>query len=366
MRGVLAKVSCLLQILRVNFFLLALLFVAPLFGDLQETLDAQVEKNGTPGMAVIVFDQDKIISELYSGVREAGKRALLEKGDLWHIGSDGKAMTATLMARLVEKGLVKWDSPLSEIFPKESKKFHLDASAITIEQLLSHTAGLPANVDRDLFNEGRKLGAKRIEKQRLEVVKVMLKDAPASEPGSKYLYSNTGYVIAGAVIEKLLDTPYEKAIVKEVFGPLGMKSAGFGAPEGKSPRGHVVRGGRRSATPTGYEGDNPAIYAPAGGMHFSLEDWAKFGQAHLKGEGILKPETFAKLHKVVLNDYGLGWLVREKDGKAVRLGHDGTNTMWRARITLDLEMGRGVCVVANDNDDATVKGVGAVEKEGLK
>ncbi len=227
MIGFLAKGSCLFQILRVNFSLLALLFVAPLFGDLQETLDAQVEKNGTPGMAVIVFDQDKIISELHSGVREAGKRALLEKGDLWHIGSDGKAMTATLMARLVEKGLAKWDSPLSEIFPKESKKFHLDASAITIEQLLSHTAGLPANVDRDLFNEGRKLGAKRIEKQRLEVVKVMLKDAPASEPGSKYLYSNTGYVIAGAVIEKLLDTPYEKSDREGSFRAFGDEECGI-------------------------------------------------------------------------------------------------------------------------------------------
>ena len=330
---------------------------------LQETLDAQVEKSGVPGMAVIVFDKDKIIAELHSGLREVGKKGAIEKGDLWHIGSDGKAMTATLMARLVEKGLVKWDSPLSEIFPKVSKKFHADARGITVEQLLSHTAGLPANVDDDLFREGQKMGARRIEKQRLEIVKVMLENEPATAAGTKYLYSNTGYVIAGAVIEKLLDTSYEKAIVKELFDPLGMKSGGFGAPEGKSPRGHLVRGSKRAAAPTGYEGDNPAIYAPAGGMHFSLEDWAKFGQAHLKREGILKPETFAKLHQVVLDDYSLGWIVREKGGKVVRLGHDGSNTMWRARITLDLEKGRGVCIVANDNDDATVNGIGVVEKE---
>ncbi|MDA7517778.1 beta-lactamase family protein [Akkermansiaceae bacterium] len=341
------------------------MIVGLVFAELQETLDTQVGKNGTPGMAVIVFDQDKIITELVSGVRQEGKRPAIEKRDPWHIGSDGKAMTATLMARLVDKGLVKWDSPLSEIFPKESKKFHPDARAITVEQLLSHTAGVPANVDRDLVLEGQELGAKRIEKQRLEVMEVTLKEAPASEPGSKYLYSNTGYIIVGAVIEKLLDTPFEKAIVREVFGPLGMKSAGFGAPDGKSPRGHVVEGGKRLASPKGYEGDNPAIYAPAGGMHFSLEDWAKFGQAHLKGEGLLKPETFAKLHKVNLNNYALGWLVRVKDGKTVRLGHDGSNTIWRARITLDLERGRGVCVVANDNDDATVQGVGVVEKEAL-
>ncbi|MGJ8697820.1 MAG: serine hydrolase domain-containing protein [Verrucomicrobiaceae bacterium] len=341
-------------------------------GDLQEVLDEEVKEKGIPGMGAVVFDHREILVQVESGVREVGKRGEIGKDDPWHLGSDAKAMTATLMGRLVEKGLVKWESTLEEIFPKESKKFDDEAKKITVKQLLSHTAGLPGNVDRVLVIKGQAMGNRGIRKQRSVILETVAARKPEHAPGTKYLYSNTGYIIAGAVIEELLNTTWEKAIVEEVFEPLGIESAGFGAPEGsKSPRGHLVRDGKRTAAPTGYAGDNPAIYGPAGGLYLTLEDWVKFGQEHLMGSRgagkLLKKETYAVLHEPVMNNYALGWgTAKDGSGKVVRLQHDGSNTMWLARIVLDLDKGRGICVVANERGPDTSDAMGRAVDEGKK
>ena len=185
----------------------------------------------------------------------------------------------------------------------------------------------------------------------MAVVLEALKQEPASKPGEKYLYSNTGYIIAGAVVEEVLGMTWERAIEKEVFAPLGIKSAGFGAPEGRSqPRGHkVVGNGKREPAEEGYAGDNPAIYGPAGGVHLSLEDWVVFLQDQIQGrEGkgkLLKQESYETLHQAALNNYAMGWIVG-KGGDV--LAHDGSNTMWYATVMLDLKKDRGVAVVAND------------------
>ena len=209
--------------------------------------------------------------------------------------------------------------------------------------------------------KAQKTGDKKITKQRLEVAQTMLARKPVHQPGSKFLYSNTGYVIAGAVVEKLLKTTWEKAIRKEVFEPLGMKSPGFGAPDGKNPRGHMANGKTRIAMFTGYAGDNPAIYGPAGGIHLSLDDWLKFARDHLSGHQLLKKETYAKLHTPILNDYALGWGAREKDGVITRLAHDGSNTLWYARINLRLNRGKGFLIVANDAAESTKEAIGKID-----
>lgn len=328
---------------------------------LQEALDRAVAE-GTPGMAVIVFDQEKIMARAEAGHRSSDQKEAITKDDLWHIGSNGKAMTATLMARLVERGLIGWNTPLAKVFPKESRKFHPLARTITLEQLLSHTSGLPANPHRELVTKARAAGDKRISRQRLELTETMLARAPLHQPGSRYLYSNTGYIIAGAIAGKLLKTSWERAMRKEVFEPLGMKTPGFGAPNGKNPRGHLVSvKGTRQATFTGYLGDNPAIYGPAGGIHLSLDDWLKFARDHLGAHQLLRRESYVKLHQPVLNNYALGWGTRERGGKITRLAHDGSNTLWYARISLWLSRGKGFVIVANDAATSTKKAVQEID-----
>jgi CubicO group peptidase (beta-lactamase class C family) len=332
-------------------FLTALALIIPLHAapwKAEEEMLKALDQGKIPAMACVTFDETNTLNFAIVGTTRADRKTKPANDAAWHIGSDGKAMTATLMARLVEKKLVNWDTTLAEIFPREAKDFHPDAATITITQLLSHTAGLPANPE----------GPDRL-KSRLAVTKIALKE----KPGEGFLYSNWGYIIAGAVIEKLTGTTWEKAIEKELFDPLGIKSFGFGAPTGnRAIRGHV----NGQPTPTGFAGDNPTLYGPAGGLHLSLADWVLFAQDHLKGHQgkgkLLTKESYQKLHTPVADNYALGWLTRTKDGQTTFLGHDGSNTMWYARISLDLEKGTGVCIVTNTAGPETTKWVGKVEE----
>lgn len=292
------------------------------------------EKTGIPAIGTVSFDTDNVLQLKIVGSARSDKKTPIKENAAWHIGSDTKAMTATLMAVLVEKDLLTWETTMAEVFPKLADKFHPDAKEITITQLLSHTAGLPANP----------MPLDRL-KSRLAVTKIGL----ALKPNEGFLYSNYGYIISGAVIEKLLRTTWEKAIVKHLFKPLGIKSVGFGAPEGrKATRGH--RDGKPVGT--GFLGDNPTQYGPAGGIHLTLSDWVLFCQDQIKGHHgkgkLLKQATYQKLHTPVSNNYALGWGAHSKDGKITRLSHDGSNTMWYARASLDLSQKTGILIVANE------------------
>ncbi|MDA7881168.1 beta-lactamase family protein [Akkermansiaceae bacterium] len=326
--------------------------------ELAKTMAQAVEEGKIPGLGQIQFTSDAIAKPSFAGTLHVDSKDAPGEGSQWHIGSDAKAMTATLIARLVEKKKLKWDSTMEDLFPGEAKKFHPDARKITITQLLSHTAGLPANVTNDYRIASHKKGARGNKKLRLELFLKALEE----KPGEGYLYSNLGFIGAGAIAGKLLNTTWEKAMEQEVFKPLGIKSVGYGAPEGRK----VVRGHfNGQATPTGYEGDNPAIYGPAGGLHLSLNDWALFAQDQLKGHlgngKLLKPESYQKLHTPVTNQYALGWgVAKNSEGKVVRLAHDGSNTMWHARVIIDLRKKTGICLVANVKSGASSEWFGKI------
>ena len=282
-----------------------------------------------PAVGAVAFNSEEVTTFEIAGTTRINGKITVKKDSLWHIGSDAKAMTATLMALLVEKKLLKWDTTMAEVFPKLAPGFHADAQKTTIIQLLSHTAGLPANpkgFERAL--------------SRHNVTKIGL----AQKPTEGFLYSNFGYIIAGAVIEKTLDTTWEKAIQEHLFKPLGIKSVGFGAPQGESSM-H----GHWKGQPTSR--DNPPMYGPAGGLHLSLSDWVLFCQDQIKGHHgkgkLLTKASYQKLHTPIEKNYALGWGVKTKDGEIVRLQHDGSNTMWYARAVLDLEHQRGRLVVMN-------------------
>lgn len=158
------------------------------------------------------------------------------RGDRWHIGSSAKAMTAPLYARLVEAGAARWDMAIPSLF----RGLTLDPtwSAITIDDLLSHTGGVADRaVMRLEFMAAARADSRPLSIQRTELARLILEKPPAGTPG-EMVYSNVGYAIAGAAIERLTNLAWEDAMHAFVFKPLGMASAGFGAPTGEYPRGH--------------------------------------------------------------------------------------------------------------------------------
>ena len=281
------------------------------------------------------------------GVRRAGGKEPVGIDDRFHIGSCTKSMTATLCALLVQQGKLKWDSTIGEIFADQREKIHADFHAVTLEQLLTHRSGLPDDTTPDwtIWPRVRLLSGPIIE-QRRKLIELVLAQKPSAAPGTKHQYSNYGYTIAGAMCERASGKSWEDLMRDELFTPLGMTTAGFGPPGNAEavdqPWGHSASIFGQKAIPPGPLADNPAVIGPAGIVHCSLGDWAKYAAFHLRGargeEPRLPAEVFKKLHTPLSGDeenYAFGWIATDRGwagGKA--LTHGGSNTMWFAVIWL--------------------------------
>jgi len=120
---------------------------APLQTFLEQTLAAARDKNRLPAVAALIQIDGKIAAEAALGVRALGRPNPVTTGDRWHIGSDTKTFTSTLIARLVEQGVMSFDDTLAAAFPGFAKDIDQAYRAMTVTQLLSHTAGLPPLTD---------------------------------------------------------------------------------------------------------------------------------------------------------------------------------------------------------------------------
>lgn len=312
-------------------------------------------ENDLPALAAAVVTKRGIEAIGAVGVRKRGSDVPVTKQDLWHLGSETKAMTAALIARLVERGLLRWDSTVAQVFPEIAESFDPAFRGVTVRHLLSHRAGLEKDLEWiSLVERGS------ASEQRLEAVRRALSKPPRSPPETSYFYSNLGYVVAGAMVERVTGKTWEEALREEIFQPLSMKTAGFGGigTPGKidQPWGHASGG--RPAPKNGPEADNPPVLGPAGTVHASLEDWARFVADLLRGisgeGGILQRESYRELLSPPFGgEYALGWVVAERDwagGKA--LNHCGSNTFYYANVWVAPERGFAVLVCTNRGLDA--------------
>jgi CubicO group peptidase (beta-lactamase class C family) len=315
------------------------------------------QKYDVPAMAAALVTSKGLVAVGVVGTRKRGTDVAVTLNDEWHLGSDTKAMTATLVAKLVEQGRLKWESTMAEVFPDLAKDFDPVAGKITLLELLSHHSGLPPNPILLFF-----AGADG-PKERLRLVREVLRKAPGHTPGTHYEYSNLGYCLAGAVIEKVTGESWEEAMREYIFGPLGMTSAGFGGTgtPGKldQPWGHY-----RSGKPVGGNGpkvDNPPVMDPAGRVHCTIQDWAKFIADQLRGArgepALLKPASYEKLHTPPFGgDYALGWLVVERSwGGGKVWNHAGDNTMNFANVWVAPKQDFAALVCINQSGDIAFK-----------
>lgn len=302
------------------------------------TLEAELEairsEKKLPALAAAVWRDGKLVESAAVGLRKVDDPARkVTSADLWHLGSNTKAMTATLIGIYVDRGTLKWTDTLATLF----KGWKLDPgyAKVTLDQLIHHAGGAPgeppAELWKQLWDDGDKPDA------RAKFVKGILARPPAQKPGT-FVYSNASYMIAGAALEKATGKRWEQLMRDELFGKLGMTSCGFGAPgrhggdaasaaaaATEQPWGHD-QGGTPIAP--GPAADNPPGLGPAGTVHCSLEDYGKFLALHATGEpALVKPETLEHLHDAPHLGYAGGWMVITTP-KGSLLVHSGSNTMW--------------------------------------
>jgi len=332
--------------------------------DIQPLLEPIRTQYNLPALAAVVIHKGGIEAVGATGFRKIDSDIKATSHDQFHIGSCTKAMTATLVGMLIENEKLQWDMTLAEAFPDMAKNMHPDYHNVTLEHLLAHRAGLHPSDQSwpkgKSFNDLHKLPGSPMQ-QRLEYTRMMLRQPPVAKPGTKYIYSNAGYAIAGVMAEQAMNKPWETLMQEMLFGPLNMKTAGFGAmgSPGKidQPWQHktvnflIIQ--KHVAVEPGRFSDNPPVIGPAGTVHCSIEDWAHFIAIHLQGERedtkLLKKETFQQLHTPAFDgDYAAGWLVTKRDwaGGTART-HAGSYGMNFAVVWLAPHRNFAVLVASN-------------------
>jgi CubicO group peptidase (beta-lactamase class C family) len=331
----------------------------PSKGDLSPLLQPLLDQYKAPGMVVALVQGDRVTATGSVGVRKIGTSEPISISDQIHLGSCTKAMTAVLIGMLIDDGPLKWNSTLAEIFPELADRMNPAFRNATVRQLLDDTAGFPANLDWWAID---RTGAPLIS-QRKMAVEQAVSVAPMHAPGTTFLYTNLGYVVLGAVLEKKTGQAWEDLMRTKIFGPLGMASAGFGPPGTKglvdAPWGHRITEGRVDPS----QSDNPPVLGPAGRVHCSIGEWARFVSTFLQSEQTLLSEK--TLRVLVTPNYGSdfagGWIVTNRDwgsqdlGGGIVMTMTGSNTFWVSVVWVAPRRNFAILFSTNIGNDEFIK-----------
>lgn len=296
-----------------------------------------------------------------AGVRRMGDSTALRPGDFLNFGSNGKAMTAMAIARLVARKVLTWDMRITDALPSLAATLRADYANVTLQQLLDHRGGLlPFNGSgdeevrffQDLLADSTPLPT-TLPEQRLYAARWMLRQAPAVRPG-RYVYSNAGYMLAAAMAEARCGQPFETLIQQQLAQPLHL---------------HIdtTRWADRPATyPQGYEGLAGALtevnqpndlehlwtyaLAPAGYYACtatSYAAWLASLAAGLRGEATRLPRaSVGRLGRLAAGHYALGWQCLDLGGTLMLL-HRGHAPGFMAETVLAQDGSWAVFAVSN-------------------
>jgi CubicO group peptidase (beta-lactamase class C family) len=298
-----------------------------------------------------------------TGLRDRSRTVAVQSNDKFLLNSNGKAMTATLAAVLVDRGVIRWNSTVAEMMPELRATMNPAFRSVTLEELLNHRSGIRDELIPDSVAELATNFRGSAWRGRQQLAPLVL-SMPAGPRGG-FSYSNVGYTVAGMMLERATGNTFEWLMQKHVFRPLGMTSAGFGAP-GRGyglvdqPRGHGPTG------PGSYFVDTK-LMSPAGEMHMNMTDWAKFLRVHLgervNGIRLVSDATLRKLHTADPREadgegYGFGWVHRMTPTGPV-LWHNGANETWHSFAVIDLRRKTAAFAVTNMYGEPAIAAVDA-------
>lgn len=281
-------------------------------------LDIQVHaarlSSPAPALGAISVSCEGGIQFAQDGAARIDTPSPLDRNARFNIGSNAKSMLATLAATYVRDGVLRWDTEVGDILTAEAASLDPVLRHATLAQLLSHRSGLPG------YDTGAELSTVRVSgatpsAQRLDFALHVLRAPPAYAPGSAFVYSNAGYGVAGAMLERIGGQPFEELMRERVFAPLHMRHATFGdasPSERGQPLGHYTHDGAQ-AVYLEAEPPIPAFLQPAGDVSLTLADYGAYLREHLCGlEGrdtrLLPSAIIQALHRPQGEDgASMGW-----------------------------------------------------------
>lgn len=326
-----------------------------LTGPVRDRMETVRAHNEAPGLSLAVADSKGRVRVFVSGRRSNQNGTAVRPSDSWHIGSNTKALTALLFARLAEKKIVDWDQPLPTFFPDLQSEIDPAWNEVTIKELFGHRSGMRSIVsaDADL------LGDASLTELRQTSVMVLLGRPPSRKSG-EFHYSNLNYVVAGAAIEAALsrdagrDVSWEEAMQTYVFSAAPNEKArtgwGFGPPEHvEGHKEHMFK----SPVPVGKgeAADNHPVLGPAGTLHAAPGPHALLLAEFLR----IDPSFLPRHQRDILwepypdeeIEYAMGWSVDMHPEYGPIYIHNGSNTYWYSVAIIAPNLDRAVVANAN-------------------
>lgn len=314
--------------------------------DLQSLIETAQTEIGLPALAGVVLRSGGIVDRGVSGVRRLSQPDAATLDDHWHIGSNVKAFTATLCAMLVEDGKLSFDATLSELFPEVT---NIDAglASVSLKMLLQHRAGIGAYTSRLAIDTI----PVDVAEDRQKFAEWLIQQPPATAVG-EFNYSNAGYGLIGAILERASGSTFEELLDSRLVQPLGMQSkAWLGWPassDSEQPWAHwSLSGPLQEHPPT--DVSLPLGLSTAGNFSFTLPDYARFVQLHLRARRgdpeLLGQDSFDTLH-TPNGDYAMGWLAINYMGQPL-LAHEGSLDGFDAHTAIWPDRDLAIVLVAN-------------------
>ncbi|NML66679.1 serine hydrolase [Hymenobacter sp. RP-2-7] len=247
---------------------------------------------------VLVADQDRVLLAQGYGLADQGRREANTSATRFRIGSLSKQFTAVLVLQLVEQGQLKLDGTVADYLPD----YPLPAGRqITLHQLLSHTAGLPDFTRLPVFAE-----LARQPRTPAQLVASFAQEPLEFAPGTQFAYSNSGYVLLGAILERVTGQPYGQLLRERIARPLRLTATSYDLALPTGP-GRATGYGSGADSLTAAFALNPTLAYAAGGITSTAPDLYRWSQA-LDGNKVLSAASRQRLFAPVRNHYAYGWL----------------------------------------------------------
>ncbi|OFY10973.1 MAG: hypothetical protein A2W93_13580 [Bacteroidetes bacterium GWF2_43_63] len=328
--------------------------------DIAGTADSIRQANNIPAIGFAVIRCDSILLEKTMGVRKVNTTDSAGPDDRFHLGSNTKAITSFIAGTLVEERKIQWTTRVFDLFPEWEKQSRKEYSKITLQDLLSHRARIQPFTNGNEFTKLPVFEGSTGER-RLAFSQWLLQQKPVKLKGKRYIYSNAGYAIATAMLEKVSGKSWETLVTETLKTKLNIDPA-FSWPNlvnTNQPWGHEKSSGIQTATPP----ENPykldPMIASAGDINMTVHDYALFIQQNLRGlrgkESFLSQSTLEFIH-YGSPEYAMGWGWGEKDGQHIST-HDGSAGTFYCHTWIMREKDLAIIVVANAADEKTIKGI---------
>ncbi|MFD5560340.1 serine hydrolase domain-containing protein [Kitasatospora griseola] len=357
-RGVAATVTAVAAAVVAGVLVPVAATAAPRPDAVQQRLDALVQKDGAPAALATVKGRDGRARTYTAGVGDAATRAKVPVDGQVRIGSDTKSFTAVVVLQLVAEGKVGLDASVDTYLPGLVRGDGIDGRNVTVRRLLQHTSGLP-----DYMNPAGVLADPARYAEPRELLDAALTKKAHFAPGAQWEYSNTNYLLAGMIVQKVTGRPIGEEITKRVVDRIGLRHTYFPVPGDMTIREAHPKGYQRAADGSlrDYTELDPSWGWAAGAMISTNTDVTRFYDALLGGR-LLPAAQLAQMRTTVPAEelgagvrYGLGLVSRPLSCGGLSWGHGGAIPGYEnAGGTTDDGRSVNITVTAFPGNDDTV------------